>query len=76
MVLLLNSNHIIKDNTKSKIVIVKQKIFNILGFSPNLYELYEKIKNIPIKGIKIKADSNKYIKNKKKFFYYKINVIN
>jgi hypothetical protein len=40
-------------------------MIEILGFLSNLWELCVKIKNIPIKGIKIKAKSNKYIKKKK-----------
>jgi hypothetical protein len=40
-------------------------MIEIFGFLSNLWELCVKIKNIPIKGIKIKAKSNKYIKKKK-----------
>jgi len=47
----------------------KANVLITFEFSFKSYELYEKIKSIPKKGIKIKADNNIYKKNNK--LYYK-----
>jgi hypothetical protein len=55
--LLLNNNHIIKDISKSTIVINKAKTLIILAFLFISYESYNKIKITPKRGINIKVES-------------------
>jgi DNA-binding winged helix-turn-helix (wHTH) protein len=65
LLLLSKNNHIIKDITKSANVTAKANVLRVFVFSFKSYVLYDKIKNIPKKGIKIKADNNIEIYNKK-----------